>query len=84
MEIVIINEYENLPYIVKSENGELYQLSYYDTKKRIKKYKVLIPKQHNGSLYYRINSERYSDYRLKTLEIRVYKRINLNKVKKRK
>ena len=53
-----------------------------DTKKRIKQYKILIPKEHNGSIYYRINGSRYSDYKLKTLEIKVYKRINLNKIKK--
>jgi hypothetical protein len=81
-EIIIIRQYENLPHIVKSENGDIYQLSYYDTKKRIKQYKILIPKEHNGSIYYRINGSRYSDYKLKTLEIKVYKRINLNKIKK--
>jgi hypothetical protein len=81
-EIVVIREYDDLPYIVKSEDGQIYQLSYYDTKKRLKQYKVLIPKNHNGSMYYRIEGQRFSEYRLKTMERKVYKRINLNKIKK--
>jgi hypothetical protein len=81
-EIVVIREYDDLPYIVKSEDGQIYQLSYYDTKKRLKQYKVLIPKNHNGSMYYRIEGQRFSEYRLKTMERKVYKRINLNKIRK--
>ena len=81
-EIIVIREYDDLPYIVKSEDGQIYQLSYYDTKKRLKQYKVLIPKNHNGSMYYRIEGQRFSEYRLKTMERKVYKRINLNKIKK--
>lgn len=81
-EIVVIREYDDLPYIVKSEDGQIYQLSYYDTKKRLKQYKVLTPKNHNGSMYYRIEGQRFSEYRLKTMERKVYKRINLNKIKK--
>ena len=81
-EIIVIREYDDLPYIVKSEDGQIYQLSYYDTKYRLKQYKVLIPKNHNGSMYYRIEGQRFSEYRLKTMERKVYKRINLNKIKK--
>lgn len=81
-EIVVIREYDDLPYIVKSEDGKIYQLSYYDTKNRLKQYKVLIPKNHNGSMYYRIEGQRFSEYRLKTMERKCYKRINLNKLKR--
>ena len=81
-EIVVIREYDDLPYIVQSEDGQIYQLSYYDTKKRLKQYKVLIPKNHKGSMYYRIEGQRFSEYRLKTMERKVYKRINLNKIRK--
>lgn len=81
MEIIITRKYDGLSTLVKTEDGILYQLSYYDTKKRLKKYKVIEPKEHNGSIYFRINGSRYSEYKLKTMEIKVYKKINLNKIK---
>lgn len=79
MEIIIIRKYDNIPLLVKSEDGTFYQLSYYDTKNRLKMFKIVEPKQHNGSSYFRVNSQRYSEYKLKTLEIKTYKKINLNK-----
>lgn len=78
-EITIKRIYEDLPHIVMSENGDLYQLSYYDKLGRFKRYKIIEKKNHNGSLYYRIDGVRYSEYYLATIEKIVIKRINLNK-----
>jgi hypothetical protein len=78
--ITIKSEYKDLPYIVRSEDGQVYQLSYYDSMKRLIKWKIIEPKEHNGSLYYRIDGIRYSDYKLKTLEKRVCKKVNLEKI----
>ena len=77
MTLMITRKYDKLKNIVKTDDGKLYQLSYYDKKNRFKKYKLLEPKEHNGSLYYRINGKRYSEFKLNSLEKRAYKTIKL-------
>jgi hypothetical protein len=78
-EITIKRIYDDLPHIVMSEDDKMYQLSYYDKLGRFKSYKVLEKTNHNGSLYYRIDGIRYSEYKLASIEKRVIKKINLNK-----
>jgi hypothetical protein len=78
-EITIKRTYDDFPHIVMSENGDLYQLSYYDKLGRFKPYKIIEKTTHNGSQYYRIDGVRYSEYKLATIEKRVIKRIDLNK-----
>lgn len=79
MEIVIKKTYDDLPVLVKSEDDKIYQLSYYDTVGRFRRYKLLEPKNHNGSPYYRVGGVRYSEYKLQSLEKRCIKTIDLNK-----
>ena len=78
-EITIKRIYEDLPHIVMSEEGAIYQLSYYDKLGRFKRYKIIEKSNHNGSFYYRIDGVRYSEYKLASIEKRVIKKINLNK-----
>ena len=78
-EIIVRKIYEDLPHIVMSEDGSLYQLNYYDKLGRFKRYKVIEKSNHHGSMYYRIDGNRYSEYKLASIEKRAYKRINLSK-----
>lgn len=78
-EIIVRKIYEDLPHIVMSEDGSLYQLNYYDKLGRFKRYKIIEKSNHNGSMYYRIDGTRYSQYKLASIEKRAYKRINLSK-----
>jgi hypothetical protein len=78
-QITIRKIYEDLPHIVMSEDGSLYQLNYYDRLGRFKRYKIIEKSNHNGSMYYRIDGIRYSEYKLASIEKRAFKRINLSK-----
>lgn len=79
MEIVVVKIFKDLPHIVKTNEGKFYQISYIDELGRLRKYKELTPTLHHGSLYYRINRERYSEYKLETLSKKYYTVIDLNK-----
>lgn len=74
-----IKIYEDLPIIIKTDDNKIYQLNYYDKCGRFRKYKLLEPKEHNGSLYYRIDGVRYSEYKLLTMEKKCMRTIDLSK-----
>ena len=71
--------FEDLPQIVQSEDGKIFQLNYIDVIGRFRRFKELKPTKHNGSLYYRIERGRYSEYRLLSMSKKCYKRIDLTK-----
>jgi len=79
MEIVVVKMFEDLPQVVQSEDGKIYQLNYIDNIGRFRCFKELIAKEHNGSLYYTIERNRYSAYRLQSIAKSCYKRIDLTK-----
>jgi len=79
MEIIVVKMFSELPNIVKTNEGKLYQLSYIDTIGRLRTFKELKPTIHNGSMYYRIERERYSEFKLNTMAKKCYKIIDLNK-----
>jgi hypothetical protein len=78
-EITIKKIYDDLPIIVKADDDKIYQLNYYDRSGKFRRCKLLEPKEHNGSLYYRIDGIRYSEYKLLSMERKCIKRINLAK-----
>jgi len=77
--IIITQVYDEIPIIVKSEDGKIYQLNYYDALGRFRKHKIITPQEHNGSLYYRVDGIRYSEQKLKTMEKDCMKKINIKK-----
>lgn len=77
--IIVIKTFENFPHIVQTEDRKIYQLSYIDSIGRLRKYKELKPTNHNGSLYYIIDRNRYSEYKLLAFSKKCYKKIDLNK-----
>jgi hypothetical protein len=79
MEIVVVKTFNDLPNIVQSNEGKLYQLSYIDAMGRLRRFKELKPKEHHGSMYYRIERDRYSEFKLATISKRCYKVIDLSK-----
>ena len=79
VEIITKKVYDELPILVKAEDDKIYQLNYYDSIGRFRRYKLLEPKNHNGSPYYRVGGVRYSEQRLVSLEKRCIKTIDLNK-----
>ena len=76
--IKAVATYLQMPHIVKTSDGEIYQLSYVDKVGRFRKSKLLLPKKHNGSLYYRIGKQRLSEHKLQALEVKYFRVINLN------
>jgi hypothetical protein len=79
MEIIVVKMFEDLPQIVQSEDGKIFQLNYIDSIGRFRCFKELKPKEHNGSSYYRIDRDRYSEYRLQAIAKSCYKKIDLTK-----
>jgi len=79
MEITVTKVFEDLPHVVQAEDGKMYQLNYVDKVGRLRHFKELKPKEHNGSLYYRIERDRYSEYRLQIIAKDCHKKIDLKK-----
>jgi hypothetical protein len=78
-EIIVIKIFDDFPHIVQTEDNKIYQLSYIDSIGRLRKYKELKPTKHNGSLYYIIDRNRYSEYKLLAFSKKCRKRIDLTK-----
>jgi hypothetical protein len=77
--IIVTKTFDDFPHIVQTEDGKIYQLSYIDRLGRLRRYKELKPTNHNGSFYYIIDRNRYSEYKLLAFSKKCYKKINLNK-----
>jgi hypothetical protein len=78
MEIKVVKMFRDLPNIVQSDDGRLYQLSYIDSLGRLRRFKELTPTVHKGSMYYRIDRDRYSEFKLGTMAKKCYKVIDLS------
>lgn len=76
--------FDGLPFIVQAEDGKIYQMNYIDKGGRFRRFKEITVTKHRGNTYYRFNEGRYSEYRLKTIEKKCYKRIDLGRKVKHK
>ena len=74
--IKVIRKFKDLPHIYETEDKKIIQLAFWDKSGKLRRFREIKPKKHNGYVYYRIDKQRISPFKLEILSKPYVKEIN--------